>query len=75
MPLKKPLQFKKKPVVKPQSKKEYKEVVKPKKEVISDPDKYMSVCFSREQLYKIKCKMTSDIRLVEYINHVLELQV
>jgi hypothetical protein len=55
----------------PQPKKEYKtEVIKPKKELISDPDKFMSICLSREQIYKIKMKMKDD-PIAEYFERVL----
>lgn len=69
--LKKKLQFKKKEIKKTvQPKKEYIEMPK-KKELISEPDKSMSVCFSREQLFRIKTKMHTDERMVEYIERVL----
>jgi hypothetical protein len=69
--MKKALPFKKKELKKPmQPKKEYKEVIKPKKEVVSDPDKTMSICLTREQIFKIKKKM-QDEKLSEYFERVL----
>jgi hypothetical protein len=77
MPVKKPLPFKKKIEVKKsiQPKKEYKEVVKPKKEVIPNPDEYISVCMTRGEAYMIKNKFKDNTRLQDLFTRVLELQV
>ena len=62
----------KKKEVKPQPKKEYKEVPQKKKELLSDPDSKVSVCLSREQLFRIRQKMTNDEAIVNTLTAVLD---
>lgn len=59
----------------PQPKKEYKpEVIKPKKELISDPDSYISVCMTRSEAYRIKNKFKDDERFQDLFGRVLNME-